>query len=209
MKRIFVGVAVLAVAMAAHAQMSGTNTTNASSNVTTGSDAAAQNAGNAQNITFNSAAQPTDTHQTVANVSAPAMGAYGSGFSSYNCGNTMQGYIAGPGVSAGFGGAKELHSCVLMSMSNELMKQTTVITDTAERAKVVQAAVNVKCMVDEDVYVAMVAAGMNCEVRPRKSGDTDASLVVKPEGKQADAATAQNEAGQQVYAKAQVPEIQH
>lgn len=201
MKRFIAGLTVLSMAVAAHAQSVPTAGSSASNTITSGASSAAQNAGNAQNITFNSAASPSDTHQTVANVSAPGMGAYGSGFSSYNCGNTMQGYVAGPGFSAGLGGGVELHSCVLMSMSNELMKQTTVITDPVERAQVVQAAVNVKCMVDEDVYAAMVAAGMKCEVRPRKKGETDAQIQVSQGPVVAGAE--KNAQGQLVYATAQ------
>jgi hypothetical protein len=173
MKRILTTVALLAatIASAQAAATTGTSTSNA--NQSSASTAASTNAGNAQNITFNSTA-PADTHlsETVRNVSAPGIGAYGSGFSQYNCGNTMQGYVAGPGFSVGAGGAKELYSCVMLMASNELMKQSTVETDTAARAKIIQAATNVKCMVNNDIYVAMVAAGMVCEVKPRDHDDS-------------------------------------
>lgn len=112
---------------------------------------------------------PADQHltETVRNVSAPVLGAYASSFSQFNCGQTTQGGVAVAGFSAAFGSSKDQHSCVLEVAAAETARQSTITTDPAEARALRNAATNMRCQINGQVYKAMVAAGIACPVKPR------------------------------------------
>lgn len=129
-----------------------------------------------QNSTSQSVAQgtiqfsqsPADQHlsETVRNVSAPVLGAYASSFSQFNCGQTTQGGIAVAGFSGVFGSSKDQHSCVLEVAAAETARQSTITPDRATADQLREAATQMRCQINGQVYKALVAAGVVCKVKP-------------------------------------------
>jgi hypothetical protein len=111
---------------------------------------------------------PADQHltETVRNVSAPVLGAYASSFSQFNCGQTTQGGFAVAGFSGVFGTSKDQKSCVLEVAAAETARQSTITPNAAEAQTLRDAATQMRCQINGQVYKAMLAAGVQCKVKP-------------------------------------------
>lgn len=157
MKTKIIAVALIAIGVAGHAFA---DTTTANASQAANSSATAQGS-----IEFSQT--PADSHisETVRNVSAPVLGAYASSFSQMNCSSTTQGGLAVAGFSGVFGSSKDSQSCVLEVASAELTRQSTI--DSTHKEALQTAAIGVRCQVSEEVYNAMIDAGLDCKRKPK------------------------------------------
>lgn len=117
------------------------------------------------NQVFN--ASPANTHATIDNVASPILGGYAPAMSSFGCAPTTQGGAGFAGFVASFGGAVDKFSCVMFTAAAETVRQTTVM-DPADpmRPKLLQAATNMRCVVNTEIYDALTAAGVKCDSKP-------------------------------------------
>jgi len=152
-------IALLTIGVVSHAQA---QTTSSSATQNSASQAIATGS-----ISFSQS--PADQHltETVRNVSAPVLGAYASSFSQFNCGQTTQGGFAVAGFSGVFGSSKDQHSCVLEVGAAETARQSTITSDAEEAKQLRDAATQMRCQINGQIYKALVAAGVQCKVKPR------------------------------------------
>lgn len=152
---------------AAHAQSAGLTNGITSS---TASQSASQNLGqgNGNSLTLNSAPSPDRYSETIRNVSAGVLGAFASSANPFNCTYTKAGgNIAVPGASGTFQwSTNDVQYCVAGWMQAELNRQSTITKDEKTAEKLQQASLNVKCGISDQFYDAMVAAGLQCDVKP-------------------------------------------
>lgn len=60
-----------------------------------------------------------------------------------------------------------MQDCVLEVAAAETARQSTITTDAKQRAALQQAAINMRCQVNEAVYNALIAAGLTCSNKPK------------------------------------------
>ena len=151
--------AILTIGAIGHAQA---QTTSSTATQNSSSQSVAQG-------TIQFSQSPADQHlsETVRNVSAPVLGAYASSFSQFNCGQTTQGGFAVAGFSGVFGSSKDQHSCVLEVAAAETARQSTITNDAGEAKQLRDAATQMRCQINGQVYKALTAAGVVCKVKPR------------------------------------------
>jgi hypothetical protein len=155
MNKNFTVIAILAALGIGHAQAQST----ASANQTSTSQSVAQGS-----IQFSTS--PEHTTQTVRNVGAIANGSAAFSASPLNCGQTSQGGIAIAGLSVIGGTSTSPLDCRLAVAAAELARQATI--DTEHRAALLDAAIGVRCQLSEEVYNAMVDAGLDCKRKPKE-----------------------------------------
>lgn len=171
MKNIVIVLALSLAANLAHSQTS----------------ASAQQESNSAATSFGSmtfSQTPEHTSSTINNVSAPILGAYASSFSQFNCGQTTQGGFAVAGFSGAFGSSKDQKSCVLEVAAAELARQSTI--DARNATKLQDAAIQIRCRINKEVYEAMKDAGFDCKKKPdeliSRTDDQPPSLRVAGSG---------------------------
>lgn len=155
MKTSLTAIAIVALLGAVHAQAQSTSTaqqTSTSQSVAQGS------------IQFSQT--PESTTSTVHNVSAPVLGSYAFSASQLNCGQTTQGGFAVAGFSGVFGSSTSPLDCKLEVAASELVRQSTV--DALHRDALLNAALGVRCVLSEEVYQAMIDAGLECKRKPKE-----------------------------------------
>jgi hypothetical protein len=110
---------------------------------------------------------PADTHETINNVSAPVLGSYAFAASQLSCSSTTQGGFAVAGFSGVFGSSKSQADCVLEVAAAETVRQSTVTEDKDTKAKLQRAAMNIRCVISDEIYQAMQDAGLECSRKPK------------------------------------------
>lgn len=136
-------------------------TTSSEANTTSTATSAAQNAGNAQNINFNST--PGHKTTTLKNTPGVILGGFAGSFSSDYCGGTTQGGVGGPGFSVAFGGPKIDMHCVQLRTFERTMQAASTIGatgDTTTATRLHQAAVDMLCSVSDEARVALSRQGL-------------------------------------------------
>jgi hypothetical protein len=145
---------------------------NTQSQAQTQSTAGATNAGNAQNINFNSDAAHDSTRvKTNPTVYAPSPS---PSYSPLNCANGTSAGASGGYVGIAFGTVKEGDQCngranatMLMQMSNNFRS-----FDPATAGKLSTAAINLMCDQDDKVRAKLVAQGL-CDTADYKGNERD------------------------------------
>jgi hypothetical protein len=145
---------------------------NTQSQAQTQSTAGATNAGNAQNINFNSEAAHDSTRlKTNPTVYAPSPS---PSYSQLNCANGTSAGISGGFVGAAFGTVKEGDQCngranatMLMQMSNNFRS-----FDPITAGKLSTAAINIMCDQDDKVRAKLVAQGL-CDASDYHGNERD------------------------------------
>jgi hypothetical protein len=193
-KALIVSAALLLAASAQAQEASGT----AAQSQTTSSAAKASTAGNGNGayIISNSTA-PSNSSETLRNVSAGVLGAFASTVNQYDCHFTKAGgNLAGPGASATFQWSEnDKDFCVKGWAQAELNRQSTITKDAREAAALQQASTNIKCSLDDDIYRSMIAAGATCQVKPEDYDKRNPPVVMNTDGQKVQTAL--------VYLKAQ------
>lgn len=185
MKKIL-AVVMLFVAFAANAETTATGT--ATQTQSTSSQASAGTAGNGNGAYIISNSNiPTNTTEKLLNVSAGVLGAFASTVNSFNCTYTKAGgNAAGPGASLTLQfSANDTDFCVKGWTQAELVRQSTVTDDAAVKQQLQQAAINVKCTLDDDIYEAMKAAGVTCQTKPKGYEERHKEEIQTSDGKTA------------------------
>lgn len=156
MKRIVFTLVLLTLGVAAHAQTTTTSEANTNSTATS----AAQNAGNSQNIVFQSS--PGHKTTTLKNTPGVILGGFAGSFSSDYCGGTTQGGVGGPGFSVAFGGPKIDMHCVQLRTFERTMQAAATISanDPVAATKLHQAAVDMLCNVSDEARAALSHQGL-------------------------------------------------
>ena len=151
---------VLIAAMLLGANAWADTTTSSEANTTSTSTSAAQNAGNAQNINFNSS--PGHKTTTLKNTPGVILGGFAGSFSSDYCGGTTQGGVGGPGFSVAFGGPKIDMHCVQLRTFERTMQAAASInaSDPVAATKLHQAAVDMLCNVSDEAREALSHQGL-------------------------------------------------
>lgn len=110
------------------------------------STSAAQNAGNQQNINFNS-----DASGTLKNTPGVVLGGFAGSFSSDYCRGSTQAGISGPGFSIGGGTAVTDDACVLYRGVERTMQVASTLRGfaPAQSARLDQAAIDMLCSVPQ------------------------------------------------------------
>jgi len=156
--KIYAGIVSLLCSFAATAA-NVNNNVNAESNTNSTATSAAQNAGNAQNINFNSKAADT---QTLKNTPGVILGGFSGSFSSDYCGATAQGGLGLPGFSFAAGAPVIDKHCVhLRTFERTMQAASTLVNQDPELARrVYTAALDMLCDVTEESRRALERQGV-------------------------------------------------
>lgn len=184
MKKMIMALGLAFACVVAHADGIQSTLTNQTQSTGTAS-AANQGQGNGNSLTENGAPQPSKTSITERNVSAGELGAFSSNLNAFDCHFTAAGAnvaIAGLSVTAqGSGNDKDF--CVKGWTQAELARQSLITTDPVVKGKLLQASMNVKCSLDADIYEAMVAAGLDCQIQPKDLPTIGGFVATNTDGK--------------------------
>jgi hypothetical protein len=148
MKKASLALAILITCSAAQAQSA--LDANVSSNATTASTSGANNAGNAQQIVFNSSTPGT---QTIKSTGQAVLSGFAGSFSSDYCGGTAGVAVGGPGFSVSGGAPKFDDTCRFLRTFERV--QQAAASDPGNAAELRAAALEILAEVDPKVRIIL------------------------------------------------------
>ncbi|MEZ2310804.1 hypothetical protein AB6809_29590 [Paraburkholderia sp. RCC_158] len=170
--KLKVAFAAMLLAGAAHAQTA----VDSNSSATTASTAGANNAGNAQQITFNNAGDQHYSGSYTARTTGQAVvSGFAGSFSSDYCGGTAGLAVGGPGFSVSGGAPKMDDTCRFLRVFERIEQAAT--SDSEHAAQLRAAALDVLAEIDPKVRDIFTRRGLIQRPDPSKSVNAEGQTV--------------------------------